>query len=95
MPFKSQNGLMTVEIFQNIKISREKESILGKKIAFQRKYYQPLHAIDRCRPACLLLLLPDPFRAMGVWRKTMELQKPGNCPGSGPEVVGRQRVAKK
>ena len=24
----------------------------------------------------------------------MELQKPGNSPGSGPEVVKRQRVAK-
>ena len=24
----------------------------------------------------------------------MEPQKPGNCPGSGPEVVERQRVAK-
>ena len=26
----------------------------------------------------LLLLLPDPFRGMGAWRKTMEPQKPGN-----------------
>ena len=39
----------------------------------------------------LLLLLPDPFQGMGAWRKTME---PGNSPGSGPEVVKRQRVAK-
>ena len=42
----------------------------------------------------LLLLLPDPFRGMGAWRMTMEPQKPGNSPGSGPEVVERQRVAK-
>ena len=34
--------------------------------------------------------LPDPFRGMGAWRKTMEPQKPGNFPGSGPEVVERQ-----
>ena len=38
--------------------------------------------------------LPEPFRGMGAWRKTMEPQKPGNSPGSGPEVVQRQRVAK-
>ena len=38
--------------------------------------------------------LPDPFRGMGAWRKTMEPQKPGNSTGSGPEVVKRQRVAK-
>ena len=31
---------------------------------------------------------------MGAWRKTIEPQKPGNSPGSGPEVVERQRVAK-
>ena len=31
---------------------------------------------------------------MGAWRKTMEPQKPDNFPGSGPEVVKRQRVAK-
>ena len=30
----------------------------------------------------------------GAWRKTMEPQKPGNSPGSGPEVVERQRIAK-
>ena len=33
--------------------------------------------------------LPDPFRGMGAWRKTIEPQKPGNSPGSGPEVVER------
>ena len=38
--------------------------------------------------------LPDPFRGMGAWRKTMGPQKPGNSPGSGPEVVERKRVAK-
>ena len=42
----------------------------------------------------MLLLLPDPFRWMGTWRKTMEPQKPGNSPRPGPEVVERQRVAK-
>ena len=31
---------------------------------------------------------------MGAWQETMESQKPGNYPGSGPEVVERQRVAK-
>ena len=42
----------------------------------------------------LWLLLSDPIRGMGAWRKTMEPQKPGNSPRPGPEVVGRQRVAK-
>ena len=42
----------------------------------------------------LLLLLPDPFRGMGAWRKTMEPQKPGNPPGPEPKVVGRQTAAK-
>ena len=31
---------------------------------------------------------------MGASQKTMELQKPGNFSGSGPEVVKRQRVTK-
>ena len=39
-------------------------------------------------------LLPDPFRGMGAWQKTMEFQKPGNFPRPGPEVVERQRVVK-
>ena len=42
----------------------------------------------------LLLLLPDPLRGMRVWRETMELQKPGNSLGPGPEVVKRQKIAK-
>ena len=42
----------------------------------------------------LLLLLPDPFRGMGAWRRTMEPEKPGNSPGPGPGVVERERVAK-
>ena len=42
----------------------------------------------------LLLLLPDPFRGMGAWQKTMEPQKPGNFPGPGPEVDKISRVAK-
>ena len=44
--------------------------------------------------SCCCCCLPDLFRGMGAWRKTMEPQKPGNSPGSGPEVVKRQRVAK-
>ena len=43
---------------------------------------------------CCCCCLPDPFRGMGTWRKTMEPQKPSNSPGSGPEVVKRKRVAK-
>ena len=43
---------------------------------------------------CCCCWLPDPFRGMGAWRNTMEPQKPGNSPGSGPEVVKRPRVAK-
>ena len=43
---------------------------------------------------CFCCWLPDPFWGMEAWRKTMETQKPGNSPGSGPEVVERQRVAK-
>ena len=39
-------------------------------------------------------MLTYPFRKIGAWRKTMEPQKPGNSPGSEPEVVQRQRVAK-
>ena len=42
----------------------------------------------------LLLLLSDPFQEMGAWRKTMELQKLGNSPEPGPEIVERQRVHK-
>ena len=38
--------------------------------------------------------LPEPFWGMWAWRETIEPQKPGNSPGSGPEVVKRQRVAK-
>ena len=37
---------------------------------------------------------PTPSKEMGAGRKNMEPQKPGNSPGSGPEVVERQRVAK-
>ena len=46
------------------------------------------------RNFCCCCWLPDPFRGMGAWRKTMEPQKPGNTTGSGPEVIKRQRVAK-
>ena len=42
------------------------------------------------RPSCCCCCcLPDPFREMEAWRKTIESQKPGNSPGSGPEVVER------
>ena len=41
-----------------------------------------------------LLLLPDPVGGMEAWPKTMGLQKLGNSPGPGPEVVRIQRVAK-
>ena len=44
--------------------------------------------------SALLLLLPEPFRGMGAWRKTMEHQKPGKSPGLDPEVLERQRVVK-
>ena len=42
----------------------------------------------------LLLLLPDFFLIMRSWRKTRELQKPGNSLGPGPEIVERDRVIK-
>ena len=48
----------------------------------------------RFTKCCCCCWLPDPFRGMEAWRKTMEPQKPGNSPGSGPEVVQRQRVTK-
>ena len=35
-------------------------------------------------------LLLDSFRGMGVWRKTIEPQKPDNFQGPGPEVVENQ-----
>ena len=41
-----------------------------------------------------LLLLFDPFRGWGTWRKTMEPQTLGNSPGPGPEVVKRQGLDK-
>ena len=43
---------------------------------------------------CCCCRLPHPFRGMGAWQMTMKPKKPGNSPGSGPEVVERQRVAK-
>ena len=42
----------------------------------------------------LLLLLLDSFQGVGAWRKTIELQTPGNFPMPGSEVLERQRVAK-
>ena len=52
------------------------------------------YALIMCTCCCCCCWLPDPFRGMGAWRNTMEPQKPSNSPGSGPEVVKRQRVAK-
>ena len=43
----------------------------------------------------LLLLLTYPFRGMQARQKTIEPKKPGNFSGPEPEVVERQRVAKK
>ena len=51
-------------------------------------YVQASVIINKC------CWLPDPFGGIGAWRKTMEPQKLGNSPGSGPEVVKKQRVAK-
>ena len=34
-----------------------------------------------------LSLLPDPFHGMEGWRETMGLERPGNSPTSGSEVV--------
>ena len=42
----------------------------------------------------LLLLFTRPLPRDGAWQKTTEPQKPGNSPGSGSEIVERQRVAK-
>ena len=57
----------------------------------KRKAFAAAHRSDK---DVLLLLLPDPFRGMRAWRKTMEPQKPGNSPSPGPAIVERQRVAK-
>ena len=65
-------------------VGEEKSQIVGKDTAETSCY--------TC--CCCCCCLPDPFRGMGAWRKTMELQNPGNSPGSGPEVIKRQRVAK-
>ena len=46
---------------------------------------------SKCRLAsCCCCCLPDPFRVLGAWGNTVVPQKPGNSPGSGPEVVKRQ-----
>ena len=50
-------------------------------------------SLTSCSPM-LLLLLPNPFRGMRAWWKTMEPQKSGNSPWPGPEIAKRQRVAK-
>ena len=55
--------------------------------------YWSLHG-NHFTSCCCYCRLPDPFWGMGAWRNTIEPQKPGNSPRSGPEVVQRQRVAK-
>ena len=60
--------------------------------AYSKKFEVKVGVHQRSVRCCCCL--PDPFRGMGAWRKTMEPQKPGNSPGSGPEVIKRQRVAK-
>ena len=42
----------------------------------------------------IVVVYPTPSVGWGAWRKTTEPKKPGISPGSGPEVVERQRVAK-
>jgi len=34
----------------------------------------------------VVVVLPDPFRRMGVWRNSTETQQSGCAPRSGPEV---------
>ena len=44
----------------------------------------------------LLFLLPDLFRKVRTWRKTMQTQKPGNFSVPEPEIVeteSRQRAS--
>ena len=63
------------------------------KAAFRdRLQLAPIGCSPSSRYCCCWL--PDPFRGMGAWRKTMEPQKPGNSPRPGPEIKKRQRVAK-
>ena len=67
--------------------------LMAKTPQLEKKKLRFLYGVATVEyPSCCCL--PDPFRGMGAWRKTMEPQKPGNSPGSGPEVVKRQRVAK-
>jgi len=33
----------------------------------------------------VVVMLPDPFRGMGVWRNSAETQQSGHAPRSGPE----------
>ena len=42
----------------------------------------------------VVVVVIDPFREMGAWRKNMEPQKPGNSPRPRPEIAKRERVAK-
>ena len=58
-----------------------------------KKQFRVFLPATKLEDSVLLLLLPDPFRGMGAWRKTMEPQKPGNSPWSGPQVVEHARAA--
>jgi len=42
----------------------------------------------------LVVVLPDPFRRMGVWRNSTETQQSGHAPRSGPEVKNESSSAK-
>ena len=65
--------------------------LLPHHIIYKQKFLPKLKSLSCC---CCCCCLPGPFREMGAWRKTMVPQKPGNSPGSGPEVVQRQKVVK-
>jgi len=43
---------------------------------------------------CLVVVLPDPFRGMGAWRNSTEIQQSGHAPRSGPEVKNGRSSAK-
>ena len=47
---------------------------------------------DRAKMMVVVATLPLPRD--GAWRKTIKVQKLGNSPSSGPEVVQRQKVVK-
>jgi len=42
----------------------------------------------------VVVVLPDPFRGIGVWRNSMETQQSGHASRSGPEVKNGSSSAK-